>query len=169
MLKPTRFIPSFFQNKMANYQIIRASVNDLDIVKPLWEKLNELHESLSSDFKHLYRQMNWKKRKIQLVNKSANMLVEYAIANNSNQIIAYCISTIDKDNEKIGEVDSLFVDKEYRKTGIGKQLMNNAINWLMMHKTETQKISVAAGNETVMEFYKQLGFYPRNTVLQLKK
>jgi len=154
---------------MANYQIIRASGNDLDIVKPLWEKLNELHESLSSDFKQLYQEMNWKKRKIQLVNKSANMLVECAIENNSNQIIAYCISTIDKANEKTGEVDSLFVEKNYRHTGIGKQLVQNALNWLMIQNTEIQKLSVAAGNETVMEFYKQLGFYPRNTVLQLKK
>ncbi len=42
--------------------------------------------------------------------------------------IGYSISTID--NDGMGELDSLYVDQEYRKLAIGDQLMNNAMDCL---------------------------------------
>ncbi|MCP3927933.1 MAG: GNAT family N-acetyltransferase, partial [Bacteroidetes bacterium] len=59
--------------------------------------------------------------------------------------------------------------KELRKSGIGKQLMDNAINWLISQKTETQKLLVGAGNESVIDYYKQFDFYPLHIVLQRKE
>lgn len=116
---------------MLEFTINQGKIEDLDLVKPLWEKLNDLHESLSPNFKERFHKMNWDKRKSNLIGKSEKLLFEYVIENKNAKIVAYCISTIEKENEKVGEVDSLFVEKEQRKTGIGKQLMDNAINWLI--------------------------------------
>ncbi len=78
--------------------------------------------------------------------------------------IGYCISTVNK--ELIGEIDSLFVEKEYRKYGLGDQLMNRALDWLNNNKVKTKIIGVAEGNENVLEFYKRYGFYKRRVILE---
>ena len=154
---------------MDNYKIIKGEIEDLDLVKPLWEKLNDLHESLSPDFKDRFQRRNWNERKSDLINKSIKLLLEYVVENNSDKIIGYCISTIEKENEKVGEIDSIFIEKEHRKLGVGKQLIKNAINWLIMQKTDTQKLVVGAGNESVIEYYRQFDFLPLHIVLQRKK
>ncbi len=154
---------------MLNFSIKQGKIEDLDLVKPLWEKLNGLHESLSPNFKERFQEMNWDKRKINLINKSGKLFLEFAIDNRNNKIVAYCISTIEKRNEKVGEIDSIFVEKEQRKLGIGKQLLNNAINWLISQNTETQKLLVGVGNESVIDYYKQFDFLPLHIILQRKK
>jgi len=154
---------------MLDFSIKQGQIEDLDLVKPLWEKLNGLHESLSPNFKKRFQGMNWDKRKSNLISKSGKLLLEFAIDNKNDKIVAYCISTIEKENEKVGEIDSLFVEKEQRKSGIGKQLLDNAINWLISQKTETQKLLVGVGNESVIDYYKQFDFYPLHIVLQRKE
>lgn len=154
---------------MLDFSIKQGQIEDLDLVKPLWEKLNDLHESLSPDFKERFQAMNWDKRKSNLISKSGKLFLEFAIDNRNNKIVAYCISTIEKENEKVGEIDSIFVEKEQRKSGIGKQLLENAINWLISQNTETQKLLVGVGNESVIDYYKQFDFYPLHIVLQRKE
>ena len=143
----------------------QGSIEDLDLIKPLWEKLNQLHFELSENFKSRFRNKTWDIRKHDLLTKSREILIDYAI-DSSNSIIGYCISTIDKEDEGIGEIDSIYVDGVYRKTGIGKQLMDRAIEWLISKETKIQRLDVGAGNERVLDFYKQFDFYPINTVLQ---
>jgi ribosomal protein S18 acetylase RimI-like enzyme len=154
---------------MLDFSIRQGQIEDLDLVKPFWEKLNGLHESLSPEFKERFQGMNWDKRKNNLISKSEKLLLELAIDSKNDEIIGYCISTIEKDNEKVGEIDSIFVEKEKRKSGIGKQLMDNAIDWLISQKTEIQKLLVGAGNESVIDYYKQFDFHPLHIVLQRKE
>jgi|AGTN01.3.fsa_nt_gi Acetyltransferases len=113
--------------------------------------------------------MSWDKRKNGLIKKSSKLLLDYVIENDSNKIIGYCISTIEKENNKIGEIDSIFIEEEYRKSGIGKKLMENAVNWLIEQKAETQKLIVGVGNEKVIDYYKQFDFLPLHIVLQRKE
>ena len=78
--------------------------------------------------------------------------------------IGYCISTINK--EAIGEIDSLFIDKEYREFGLGDKLMTRGLEWLNTNNVKTKIIAVAEGNEKVLEFYKKYNFYKRRVVLE---
>jgi ribosomal protein S18 acetylase RimI-like enzyme len=146
--------------------IKRGNKNDLDLIQPLWEKLNQLHFELSPHFKPRFQKMNWDKRKRKLFEKSKDILFDYAMDTESNQIIGYCISTIDNEDNRIGEIDSIYVDQSYRKSGLGKQLVDRAIQWLKSNGTETQKLLVGVGNEQVLGFYEQFDFYPLHIVLQ---
>ncbi len=150
---------------MNDFTIKRGNIDDLDLIKPLWEKLNQLHLDLSQNFKSRFQNKTWESRKSYLIKKSKEIIIDY-VTDDKNYIIGYCISTIDRENEKIGEIDSIYIDKIYRKTGIGEQLMNRAIDWLILKETKTQKLDVGAGNEQVIEFYKHFDFYPVNIVLQ---
>ena len=110
--------------------------------------------------------MYWDKRKHKLLEKSKDILFEYIIDNKNDTIIGYCISTIDKEDNKVGEIDTIYINETYRKSGLGKQLINRAIQWLKSNGTETQKLLVGVGNEQVFDFYKQFDFYPLHIVLQ---
>jgi diamine N-acetyltransferase len=151
---------------MNRFDIKQGNTDNLDLIRPLWEKLNQLHFDLSPHFKKRFQDMNWDKRKRKLVEKSKDMLFNYVIDKDSSKIIGYCISTIDIEDHKIGEIDSIYIDEAYRKSGLGKRLVDKAILWLKSNNTETQKLLVGVGNEQVLEFYKQFDFYPLHIVLQ---
>ena len=154
------------QLNMESFTIKQGNETELDLVKPLWEKLNQLHVDLSPYFKGRYREMDWNKRKLNLLNKSKKTQLDYVIIPENDEVIGYCISSIDKEDDTIGEIDSIYIDETYRKSGLGKQLIERAILWLINNGTETQKIIVGVGNEHVLDFYKQLDFYPLHIVLQ---
>jgi len=151
---------------LERYSIKQGNETELDLIGPLWEKLNQLHLKLSPHFKHRFQTMNWDKRKHKLLEKSKDILFEYIIDNKNDTIIGYCISTIDKEDNKVGEIDTIYINETYRKSGLGKQLINRAIQWLKSNGTETQKLLVGVGNEQVFDFYKQFDFYPLHIVLQ---
>jgi len=139
---------------------------NLDLVRPLWEKLNRMHSELSPHFKQRYQKMDWQWRKAALLKKSKAILLNYTVDDRNGTIVGYCISSIAKEDETVGEIDSLFIEEEHRRAGIGKLLMFNAIQWLNGRGVKTQKLLVGVGNERAIEYYRQFGFHPLHIVLQ---
>jgi ribosomal protein S18 acetylase RimI-like enzyme len=148
-----------------NYQFKQLQPDEIDLIQPLWEKLNLLHFEASQNFKDRFKNMSWEKRKTKLITKSEEILID-TIMDHENRIIGYCISSIDKENNKTGEIDSIYIDEAYRKCGLGKQLINNSIDWLIAKGTIEQKLLVGVGNEKVRDFYKKFNFFPLHIVLQ---
>jgi len=148
-----------------SYQIKRLDYEELDLIQPLWEKLNQIHVDLSHDFKNRYIEMNWDNRKSKLIEKSKELMIE-TVLNDQNCIIGYCISSIDKTNHKAGEIESVYIEESHRNSGLGKQLINHAIDWLIKKGTTEQRLIVGVGNEKVLGFYKQFNFFPLHLVLQ---
>ncbi len=150
---------------MKNLSYKRGTSKDLDLIRPLWEKLNQHHWELSENFKESFQKMTWEFRRSNLERKSAEILLDY-VTNENNSIIAYCVSTIEKLDVKVGEIDSLYVDQTYRNYGIGKALIEKAVKWLVSKDTEKQILTVGTGNENVLSFYEQFDFYPRSIKLE---
>ncbi len=134
-------------------------------IKALWEKLNEIHLKDSKFFKGHYKSFTFEKRceKFDELD-SGNIRIELIV--NNNTPVGYCISTIEKN---VGEIDSLFIDQEYRKYGYGGKLVENSINWLKANNCTKIMVAVAEGHESVFKFYSKYGFFPRITYLQLKE
>lgn len=150
---------------MNNFEFLTGSIELLDFVQPLWEKLNEYHEANSSYFSSRFINLKFDVRKNKFINNS-NLEVKVDLVKDIGKDlhIGYCISTVNK--ELIGEIDSLFVEKEYRKYGLGDRLMNRALDWLNSNQVKTKIIGVAEGNENVLDFYKRYGFYQRRVILE---
>jgi GNAT superfamily N-acetyltransferase len=74
------------------------------------------------------------------------------------------VSSIDAN--KVGGIESLFVEESYRGLGIGDALIKSALFWMDEKGAETKMVSVAAGNEEAFRFYARYGFRPRRTVLE---
>ena len=153
---------------MNNFEFVIGSIGLLDFVQPLWEKLNRHHEINSNYFSNKFRDLNFEVRKNKFINDS-NIEVKIDLIKDVEKdlYIGYCISTINK--ELMGEIDSLFIDEEYRKYGLGNKLMTRALEWLNSNQVKTKIIGVAEGNENILEFYKRYGFYKRRIILEQVK
>lgn len=155
--------------KNINYRIIQE--DSIDLVKTLWEGLRDHHASKSSYFKEKYLEMTFEKRKANLFEKTQNgkLMIEIAEDTAKHQPIAYCISSINEEFGMIfGEIDSLYIDPDYRKMGIGNNLMINALKWLDSEKVQEKKIMVCEGNEEAFRFYKKFGFFHIHNILHQK-
>ncbi|RLF48502.1 MAG: N-acetyltransferase [Thermoplasmata archaeon] len=62
------------------------------------------------------------------------------------------------EEEVVGEIHELVVHPEYRNRGVGKKLVEKAIKYLGREKIE---LWVGGENVRAIEFYKRLGFVPR--------
>jgi ribosomal protein S18 acetylase RimI-like enzyme len=148
-----------------NIEYIETGVQDLDLIKPLWEKLNEHHRVRSKYFAEETGRRTFADRKKSLTDKSkAELRVTLAKDNNNGALIGYCVSSISAGEQ--GEVESIYVEPDYRKLGIGDALMQRALSWMDDKQIKRKRIGVGSGNEEVFGFYSRYGFYPRATILQ---
>jgi len=148
---------------MQNIKYIEGSLELLDYVRPLWEKLNKHHQVNSNYFIDKFINNTFDKRHEKFIN-SHNIKIDLVKDTSTNTYIGYCISTITAD--LIGEIDSIYIETKYRKLKIGNVLMSRALDWLNHNKVNRKVISVADGNEIVLDFYKRYNFYPKMIILE---
>ncbi len=136
------------------------SKDQIGSVKKLWEELNAHHFTHSSHFKDYFSRLSFDKRMNNLTRRERFVAF---VAETNNEPIGYCIATVYGGN---GEIDSLFVNKAYRKKGLGKELVSLALQWLEEQNCETILVYIAEGNENVLNFYRGFGFAERFVVMQ---
>lgn len=145
----------------------RGSYELLDQVKPIWEKLIEHHKIRSVDFRHEFEIINFDIRKNMLDEKAGqgSIIIDLAVDMTTNQAIGYCISSLIHQTKK-GEIESIYVEADYRGQGIGETLIKRALAWMDEQGTYERAIVVASGNEEVLAFYARFGFFPRQIHLK---
>ena len=138
----------------------------LDEIRELWEALNQHHGQVSEKFKSHYENFSFESRKRTLLLKAKNgrLRIEVAVDQESMKNVGYCVSRIEFSGD--AEMESLYVEENYRGLGIGELLLRNAINWMDEMGAHTKTVSVAVGNEKAFGFYQRFGFYPRKTQLE---
>ena len=144
---------------------ITGSVELLDTVGPLWEKLNAHHAERSPYFVFGHLQLTYAERKayFQTLAQSAELRVDLAHDSETGHYVGYCVSAI---TAEAGVVESIFTEADYRGQGIGDMLLQQALNWMDAYNVPIKRVNVAVGNEEAFGFYAQYGFRPRHTVLQ---
>lgn len=68
----------------------------------------------------------------------------------------------------IVNLEGIFVDENFRKTGVGKQLLNSFENWAKekFGKDFVIEITYINSNENAKKFYDSLGYKPVKTILR---
>lgn len=143
------------------------NVKDIRVIKGLWERLNDIHSRLSIDFSERYVGTTFEKRTQKFLAMKEEC-VRITCAKDGDQIIAYCVSTVD-DKDTTGDLASIYVDPTYRRMGIGEALMTDSKTWLLNKGCQRLTLGVSVGNESVINFYKKAGFYPRLVELEYKQ
>jgi len=144
-----------------------AGRQDLETISGLWQKLIAHHETLSPVyFASRYARMTFDQRKKQLLEKSENgaLRIDLAGDKDTGEFIAYCVGTFSEQGQ--GEIESIYIDRDYRGLGIGDTLMRRALDWMDEHSVTKKLLGLGAGNEKVFAYYQRYGFYPRVTILE---
>ena len=149
---------------MKNIVYSHTDESALDSVGPLWQKLNEYHRERSPYFGHHFSRMTFERRKQWLLEKTKNgkVRVDLAADTDTGETVGFCISTVSEGipGEIHGEIDTLFIEEGYRRSGIGDAFMKRALEWLDSMSAKMKRIMVAVGNEEVFAFYRRYGFVP---------
>lgn len=143
---------------------VKGGIELLNEIKPLWKALNIHHQEKSANFTDQLCSNTFESRHAKFENNELKVFIEIAKVEEFEEAIGYSISSIDKEN--MGELDSLYVDIQYRRLDIGNRLMSDAMCWFKDNRTKANRLKVAEGNEGVIEFYKKYGFETRFYVLE---
>lgn len=151
---------------MVNLIFIDCGPGNLDLIQPLWEKLNRHHLNQKSDFQEHYANFTFQERKEALLKKTRDgeMLISLAEDKDSGILVGYCITTLSPENK--GEIDSIYVEEKYRSLGIGKELMKRSLMWMDEKGVKTRKVAVATSNQETISFYESYGFRSRSITLE---
>jgi len=91
-------------------------------------------------------------------------------AESDSKVVGYAscfITTQSKDNllevipTKLGQLEDLYVEKQYRKKGIGKLLINKVEEYLRKQGCDSIWVEVFASNNKAYEYYKKSEFIDR--------
>jgi len=135
----------------------------------LWRKLTLEHAALSPYFALEFKTRTFADRKRELLQKAEGerLRVILAYLSQRRQAIAYAVGTVNHMN--VAELDSLYVDRLFRGSGIGGRLTADMLRWLQAQRPASVVVHVAIGNESVVPFYRRFGFLPRVMCLTLKR
>lgn len=148
-------------------QYINGDERLLDEIVLLWQALNKHHVRFSNDFKQDYREMTFEKRKVALLEKAKAGKMRVDLATIFGNGVGYCVSSVSKLG--VGEIESIYVDPDFRGLGVGDGLISKALSWMDQEGAELKIVEVGAGNEGAFAFYARYGFRPRKTVLKQLK
>jgi diamine N-acetyltransferase len=142
--------------------------DEIGLIRPLWEQLNEYHRGKATRFREHYEKMTFEERRSHFdrLYESGHVRLDLAQERKTGRYVGYCVSSVSAAHE--GEIESLFVDREFRSAGIGTALVTRGLGWMDSLGAVRKRVSVGDGNESAWAFYRKFGFYPRMTILEQK-
>jgi ribosomal protein S18 acetylase RimI-like enzyme len=145
--------------------ILDLSIDEIDAIKPCWEKLNAVHREDSVYFKDHYANFTFEKRVAGLRSTAAENFKLTAVKA-GDEVSGYCLSTI---ADGVGEIQSLYLGQELRGRSIGRELVALHKEWFKSRGCRKVIVTVSHGHDSVLGFYHKLGFYERLMELELKE
>lgn len=136
----------------------------LESIRLLWQALNRHHRSISPHFEHEFACFTFDQRVDNLRQDYTDQAIHLDIAWNGERPVAYLVSALSRAG--VGEIESIYVQAEFRGQGIGDELMKRGLAWLQAQNPVSIEIKVAVGNEDAYPFYARYGFYPRLVTLK---
>lgn len=150
-----------------NIVIVQKDINEIELIRPLWEKLNAVHFEKSVHFKSKYEDYAFEERIKSIYIKEQRGIIKLDMLYDSDagEFVGYCLSSIEEED---GEIESIFIDKHYRKYGLGRRLMESALRWFEHEGITNIQIGVVYANDEALPFYERYGFKVSSYVLKRK-
>lgn len=147
-----------------------ATIEDIATITNFNKKLcvkenKEFDSTINSDFSTTELGIKYFTKNI----KSEDGLVLIALENETP--IGYLVAEINEVNdyrniEKISELDNMWVDDEYRSTGVGKELIKLYENWSRDKGVLRTRVIASSKNNRAIDFYKREGFQEYDLILE---
>ncbi len=150
-------------------ECVELDKREIDSIAPLWDKLRRHQRDRSPHFAAHYERRTWAARRVELLAKAGEggLHIDVARDTDTARLVGYCVSTVSAAGD--GRLESIYLEPECRKLGLGGTLMKRALDWMAERRAVTRTLIVGAGNDEVLGFYARYGFYPKHiTVEQVK-
>jgi GNAT superfamily N-acetyltransferase len=134
-------------------------LEEIHQVRPLWEGLRIFTREITTHFKTYYQNLDFDERIRKFFKPGMRVQIDIAVDSASGRIAGYALASIDPAGT--GELDSFFVLQDYRRLGIGEQLLVRSIGWMKQQGPKEMMILTAFENREVLALYERLGFFPR--------
>ena len=147
---------------MIKYVIRLAEAEDIERIQQLSQELME-YEKNNSTKEYMFN-MNWALTEQGYNNYKSNIENDWIyVACVDNESIGYMTSWINKKRPwleyDVLEIGNLYIQKEYRRLGIGTELINKAKSLCKDNEIKYLKIEVLDDNKEAQRFYKKHGLY----------
>lgn len=137
-------------------KIRKATLEDIKYMV----RLNDSHPSFSSDSNH-----EWNKNSYERVAKKCIEEDNYLalVCEHENKVIAYLYAYHKKlhpsrKTDYLVEIESMAVDKNFHRQGIGSKLIEEAEKWAKEKGVTRMQVGTYAKNETAINFYEKNSF-----------
>lgn len=96
--------------------------------------------------------------------RAATARTHMTVVTNGDQVIGYAVTGASK---RDGFIQRLAVDTEYRRQGLGRRLVINALRWLRRNLVIDAIVNTQIDNDGALRLYQQLGFEVQNECLSV--
>jgi GNAT superfamily N-acetyltransferase/quercetin dioxygenase-like cupin family protein len=153
------------EKKPGTLQIIyKDSGSDgLSGIETLWNQLSEHHVSRARNFAEIIKGRAFAERCQEILSTGTDLLVQTAYQGSEERPVGFCISSVKPAGG--GEIDSIFVEPQFRSLGIGSTFMDHACTWMREKGITEIGVNVCEGNEEMFRFYQRFGFSLRRHYL----
>lgn len=142
-------------------KIRKAREDELLKVAVLWKEFMKYNGDFNASFA-----INKKAQEIfsrEMLEKLKEYDSRLTVADSDGELIGFCYSYISQKPKffklaKFGFIGDLFVMPEYRRSGIGRALVKDAIDFFTGRKIKQIELLVAIKNENTIKFWESLGF-----------
>ena len=96
------------------------------------------------------------------------------VAESDDRIMAFLEASIrpfaeDCESENVGYLEGWYVEPEFRKLGVGRELVRNAEDWAKTHGAVEMASDAEIGNDESIAAHAKLGFEETSRLVHLKK
>jgi ribosomal protein S18 acetylase RimI-like enzyme len=143
------------------FKIRKAREDELLKVAGLWKDFMKFNGDFNASFAI-------KKKATEIFSREMlEKLKEYdsrlTVAESDGELIGFCYSYISQKPkffrlDKFGFIGDLYVLPEYRRGGIGKALVKDAVDFFARRKIKQIELLVSVKNENTIKFWESLGF-----------
>jgi ribosomal protein S18 acetylase RimI-like enzyme len=143
--------------------IKKCSIEDLALLQEIsYETFNDTFKDQNSSENmeaYLERAFNLNQLEKELSNASSEFFFVYL----NDEVAGYLkVNTNDAQSEEMGvetlEVERIYIKTKFQKHGLGKYLLNKAIDIALEHNKKKIWLGVWEKNENAIAFYKKMGF-----------
>lgn len=137
-----------------DYILKDIELENIEIIKELWEENRKFHENISEYFSYQYKDLTFEDR-MKACLEERNSIFKVTGASVNSKLIGYALSSIYKQN---GEVLTLYILEEFRKLGIAGKMLNLHKNWFKENNCVSISVFVSVENKIAQNLYNKIGF-----------
>jgi ribosomal protein S18 acetylase RimI-like enzyme len=140
---------------------------DIDRLEPLWRQLLAHHVAQAPHLSRLGAVRSatdsWRVRRAQYLQWLGDPSTRAFVSRDQERLLGYAVVRVIASagswqwGERIGMLETLVVDDDVRGAGVGQALLDEARTYLSGQGVEVISVSVVAGNEGALRFYRRAG------------